>query len=311
MEVVKMSKRNSTVKIVDGKVVFSQEIIDYFESLKNEENSEWIDKYFNILSDSSNFDAEKFNVHHIRPCCTFKDDKHKKRKETQKLGDVFNGNIIKLSVYNHLFAHYYLWKIFNNRDSKEAFQRMCGEGKYIDNLTEDELKEIAKLKEECTNKNKTDEDVKERNKNYYENNKEELKENMKQWYRDNKEHKLQKDKERYDNNREEILRKKKEYYENNREQVSKQRKEWREKNKEKLSEKRKEDYEKNKEKYKKYRENNKEKIHKKDNEQNARLCFDPKEENICTYKALRNRKSRHKEKYKDVILKDCVIPILP
>lgn len=93
--------------------------------------------------------------------------------------------------------------------------------------------------------------------------------------------------------------------------MSKQRKEWREKNKEKLSKKRKEDYEKNKEKYKKYRENNKEKIHKKDNEQNARLCFDPKEKNICTYKALRNRKQRHKEKYKDVILKDCIIPILP
>ena len=46
LEVVKMSKPNSTVEIVNGKVVFSQEIIDYFESLKNEENSEWIDKIF-------------------------------------------------------------------------------------------------------------------------------------------------------------------------------------------------------------------------------------------------------------------------
>ena len=167
-----MSKPNSTVEIKDGKVVFSEKILNYFENLRTEENSEWIDKYFEVLSDSLNINAEKYNQHHIRPCCTFKNDEHKTRKETQKLGDAFNGNIIKLSIHNHLLAHYYLWKIFNNRDSKEAFQRMCGEGKYIDNLTENELKEIARLKEECTNKNKTDEDVKERNKNYYENNKE-------------------------------------------------------------------------------------------------------------------------------------------
>lgn len=55
----------------------------------------------------------------------------------------------------------------------------------------------------------------------------------------------------------------------------------------------------------------KKKYIKKDNEQNARLCFDPKEKNICTYKALRNRKQRHKEKYKDVILKDCIIQPQP
>lgn len=33
-----MAKRNSTVKIENGKVIFSQEIIDYFESLRNEKN---------------------------------------------------------------------------------------------------------------------------------------------------------------------------------------------------------------------------------------------------------------------------------
>ena len=106
-----MSKRNSTVKIVDGKVVFSQEIIDYFESIKTEENSEWIDKYFEYLSDESNLTATKYNLHHIRPCCTFKDEVHKNRRETQSLGDEFNGNIIKISVYNHLLAHHCLWKI--------------------------------------------------------------------------------------------------------------------------------------------------------------------------------------------------------
>lgn len=54
-----MSRRNSTVKIENGKVVFSQEIIDYFENLRNEKNSEWIDKYFEVLSDSSNLNAKK------------------------------------------------------------------------------------------------------------------------------------------------------------------------------------------------------------------------------------------------------------
>ena len=44
---------------------------------------------------------------------------------------------------------------------------------------------------------------------------------------------------------------------------------------------------------------------------NKQLCFDPKEENVCTYNTLYRRKYRNKEKYKDVILKDCVIPILP
>lgn len=161
-----MSKRNSTVKIVDGKVVFSKEIIDYFENLRTEENSIWIDKYFEILSDANNLTSEKYNSHHIRPIFTFKDENHKNRKETKYLGDEFNGNLIKLSIYNHLFAHFYLWKIFGNKDSKTAFQRMCGQGKYIDNLTEEELKEIAKLKEDCAKKNQTEEEKKEYTKKY-------------------------------------------------------------------------------------------------------------------------------------------------
>lgn len=147
-----MSMINSTVEIKNGKVVFSEEVLEYFENLRNEENSEWIDGYFDVLSNVSNFDSKKYNQHHIRPCCTFKDENHKNRSQTQELGDAFNGNIIKLSVYNHRFAHFYLWKIFNDKDSKTAFQRMCGQGKYVNNLTEDELKCMAKLKEECAKK---------------------------------------------------------------------------------------------------------------------------------------------------------------
>ena len=33
-----MPRTNSTVKIVDGKVVFSEEVLEYFESIRNEEN---------------------------------------------------------------------------------------------------------------------------------------------------------------------------------------------------------------------------------------------------------------------------------
>ena len=106
-----MPRTNSTVKIVEGKVIFSQEIIDYFENLRTIENSEWIDKYFNVLMKDDNIDAEKFNMHHIRPCCTFKDEEHKNRKQTQKLGDEFNGNLIKLSVYNH-FLHIFIYGKF-------------------------------------------------------------------------------------------------------------------------------------------------------------------------------------------------------
>lgn len=160
-----MPRRNSTVKIVDSKVVFSNEVLNYFESIRNEENSIWIDKYFGYLSDEENISAEKYNGHHIIPCFVFKDKTHKNRKETLILGDEFDGNLIKLSVRNHLLAHYCLWKIFDNFDSKISFQRMCGgTNKYTKELSEKELKEISKLQEECAKKNKTEDELREYNK---------------------------------------------------------------------------------------------------------------------------------------------------
>ena len=143
-----MPRRNSTVKIVDGKVVFSEEVLEYFKSIRNEENGIWIDKYFKYLSNEENLTAEKYNGHHIIPCFVFKDETHKNRKETEPLADKVEGNIIKISVYNHLLAHYCLWKIYNNRDSKTTIQRMCKEN--IDSLSENEIKEIAKIQEECS-----------------------------------------------------------------------------------------------------------------------------------------------------------------
>ena len=62
--------------------------------------------------------AKKYNTHHIKPCFTFKDKEHKNRKETEPLANKFNENTIKLSIYNHILAHYYLWRIYDNQDSK-------------------------------------------------------------------------------------------------------------------------------------------------------------------------------------------------
>ena len=111
-----MPRTNSTVKIVDGKVVFSQEIIDYFENIETKENSEWIKKYFETLGDENNVFSEKYRNHHIIPCFMFKDETHRTRKEALPLANNIEGNLIKLSVRNHILAHYYLWKIFNNED---------------------------------------------------------------------------------------------------------------------------------------------------------------------------------------------------
>ena len=40
---------------------------------------------------------------------------------------------------------------------------------------------------------------------------------------------------------------------------------------------------------------------------NARLCYDPKENDYCALSALYSRKHANKEKYKDVIPKNCIV----
>ena len=268
-----MPKRNSTVKIVDGKVVFSKEILSYFESIRNEENSVWIDKYFERLSDESNLSATKYNLHHIRPCCTFKDEEHKNRKETLPLGNKFKGNIIKLSVYNHLLAHYCLWKIYGNWDSKNSIQKMCGQKQYIDNLTENELKEIAKLKEECAKENQTEEEKKNYRKEYY-------------W-----------------NDREGAIQRVNEWTEKNQDRVKKNKDNWYQRNKDDILKERKSNRPKYLEKERNYRRTHRDKVL----ERNNRPCKDPIYHDVCTWNALRKRKHRNKELYKDVILPNCLI----
>lgn len=147
-----MSKDNSNVIIENCQVVFSKEVLEYFKNIETEENKEWIKKYFQVLSDQSNINAEKFNIHHIRPCFTFKDENHRNRKETRKLGDKFNGNKIKLSIYNHIMAHYYLWKIYNNYYSRIPVICLCELS--TESLIEEEIISIALIKEECAKYNK-------------------------------------------------------------------------------------------------------------------------------------------------------------
>ena len=293
-----MPRRNSTVEIKDGKVVFSKEVLSYFESIRTEENSVWIDKYFEYLSDEENLIAEKYNGHHIIPCFTFKDETHRTRKETEPLADKVEGNIIKLSIYNHILSHYCLWKIFDNYESKYSIQYTIGKNKEIDGLSENEIKEIAKIQEECAKTNQTEEERKEREKEYRMS--ERGKENHRKRsakYNNNHKELLSKRKKKYrENNKDKISQYWSEYYKNNKEQVDKTHKKYRDEHKE--------DYQKYNHEY--YL-NNREKALDVNKEYLSQECYDPKEENFCTLGALRGRKYRNKEKYKDVIPIDCVV----
>lgn len=276
-----MSIKYSTVKIVNDEVIFSQEIIDYFESLRNDETSKWIDEYFKLLKDKNNLYAEKYNIHHVKPVFTFKNEMYNNREKAKPLADKFDENLIKLSVYNHLFAHYYLWKIFDNKDSKTAFQRMCGQSKYIDSLTENELEEIARLKEDCAKKNQTEEEKKEHNK----------KKRHIDYIRD-------KDKIRkyLEENKERISKRNKEYNKKNEEKIKRWHKLYRKENKEKLVKQNKE-----------YREKNKNHVLGYHRNYSSQQCYDPIKNELCTYSALKHRKQRNKVLYKDVILSKFII----
>ena len=324
-----MSKRNSIVKIVDGKVVFSEEVLNYFENLRNEENSEWIDKYFNVLSDVSNLDSEKYHMHHIRPCNTFKDETHKNRKQTESLANKFNGNLIKLSIYNHIKAHYFLWKIFDNKDSKHAIQEMCGLKVYLDNLSEDEINEIALLKEQCAKKNKTREEHLEDLRKYRKEHKEERKQYKKKYNEENKDKKLKWGANYRKKHAKEIAKYKKE----NKERFNKQTKEH---NEQKCYDPKENDIctlsalqkrkRKHADKYKdiiptdcifKSEDEYLQKQKELDNEEKERIkfeekygknqCFDSKEINICILRTLQDRKRKYLEKYKDINPRDCII----
>ena len=290
-----MSRRNSTIEIKDGKVVFSTEVLEYFESIRNKENSEWINKYFEVLNDEENLNTTKFNFHHIKPCCMFKDENHKNRKQTKPLADEFNGNLIKLSIYNHVLSHFYLWKIFNNIDLKTAFQRMVNEN--IESLSENQIKEIAILQENCAKSNQTEEEKKEYFKNYRKENKERIKKYNNIYNEEHRDERLKKQKIWNDEHKDELSKAHKEWYIKNKDDVKIKRRLWDESHKEQKAKKQKE-WELN------HKSERREKAKNRDNQ----LCFDPIDNNFCKLKALHARKQRHKEKYKNVNVGNCVIP---
>lgn len=196
-----MPKRKSNVKIVNGKVQLSKEILDIIESWRTEENSEWIDKYLNIILESSNSNTTKIRKHHIIPCFSFKDKNHKNRKETEPLANAIEGNIINLSPYNHIIVHYYLWKIFNNWDSKNGVHQLCGEK--ITNLSEFQIKKIAEIKENCAVSN--DEWLEKRRKSYRDYNKRHIQKRkiyQVEYYRIHKKEIAERDRNRYLKNKE-------------------------------------------------------------------------------------------------------------
>ena len=282
-----MPRTNSTVKIVDGKVVFSEEVLSYFESIRNEENSVWIDKYFEYLSDESNLSAEKYNGHHIIPCFTFKDETHRTRKETEPLADKVEGNIIKLSIYNHILAHYCLWKIFDNYNSKHAIQYTIGKDKEINDLSENQIKEIARIREECAEKNQTEEEMKEKQKEYRmsERGKESQRKRSAKYNNSHKELVSKRKKKYRETHKEERSQYWSEYYKNNKEQVDKTHKKYRDEHKED---------------YQKYNHEYSEKYFK-------QVCYDPIKNDYPTLGALRGRIYNHKELYKNIIPTECII----
>ena len=95
-----------------------------------------------------------------------------------------------------------------------------------------------------------------------------------------------------------------EWTEKNQDRVKKNKDNWYQRNKEKISQKNKENREELRIKERERRHKNKERIA----ELDARPCRDPIRENeICTWNALKKRKHRNKELYKDVILPNCLI----
>ena len=282
-----MPRRNSTVEIVDGKVVFSKEILSYFENIRNAKNSIWIDKYFEYLSDEENLTAEKYNGHHIIPCFTFKDETHRTRKETEPLANKVEGNIIKLSIYNHILAHYCLWKIFDNYNSKHAIQYTIGKDKEINDLSENQIKEIARIREECAEKNQTEEEMKEKQKEYRmsERGKESQRKRSAKYNNSHKELVSKRKKKYRETHKEERSQYWSEYYKNNKEQVDKTHKKYRDEHKED---------------YQKYNHEYSEKYFK-------QVCYDPIKNDYPTLGALRGRIYNHKELYKNIIPTECII----
>lgn len=272
-----MSTSKPNIKIINSKVVFSNDVMKYINSWRTEENSEYIDEYIKILSEPSNFIATKFEIHHIIPVFIFKNKTHINRRETEKLANKITENKIKLSLKNHKLAHYYLWKIFpNNENARRAVYLMFNKNN-IKDLTEDEIIEFAKILEECADENLTEDEKRNQRIEYYNNKKNnpifrQLKREYDKIRMSTDEYKSSK--QEYDKN----------YYKINKEKRC--------------------NY------CKIYGQNHKKEKQKYDKNLHKQVCFDPIAKEYCTYKQLSHRKHDYvelKDLYKDVNLKSCII----
>ena len=286
-----MGMLHSTITITENQVIFSKEILEYFESLRNEETNEWVDKYIEVLSDTSNFDAPKYNIHHIKPVFTFKTEELNTRRKAEKIANKFSGNNIKLSIYNHILAHFYLWKIYDNNETKYPLFYLFNTSKTINELTEDELKIVAKLTEDVAKTNLTEEEKKENLRKYTSTRKDKNRESTRKSYR---------------KHREKRLAYNQEYRKTHKELISENGKKWREKNKEYRSEYDKNYYKTHKEERKQYKELHKEDISQYHKDRDSRLCLDPITNLPTTFGKLRCMYKKHEE-YKEVDAKKCLI----
>lgn len=159
-----MSTSKPNTKIINGKVAFSNEVLNYINKWRTNENSKYIDEYMKVLLNPSNIIATKFEIHHIIPAFTFRDENHKNRKETIKLADKVTENKIKLSLKYHKLAHYYLWKIFPNDNNARSAVYFMFNNNDIEDLTKDEVIEFARILEEYAKENLTEEEKRERDK---------------------------------------------------------------------------------------------------------------------------------------------------
>ena len=138
---------------------------------------------------------------------------------------------------------------------------------------------------------KTEDEIKEYSKQYYENNKDEINEKMKKYYELNKKQFKEYRKQYYENNKDEIKEKNKKYCEENKDNLIEYRKKYRDDNKDKIKEKNKQYCEENKdilkEKNKKYYEDNKDKILEKLREKI--IC------EVCQKEMRKDKLTRHKK----------------
>ena len=343
-----MAKSKVNAKIENGKVVLSKEVLDILESWKtSDKNTKLVEEYKEILLDPSNLTATKFRQHHIIPIFMFKDENHKNREKAEPLANAIEGNKIKLSIANHIIVHNLIRLIFPNcLDAKLSVFVSCRKIN-IENMTKNEISNIANILQNCAKENQTKEEKRIKNKLWYANNFQKISDYGKEY---RKTHSVEKAKYQ------------KEWDLLHVDDIKIHNKEYQKEHKEELTEKRKinnhqiciDPIEKdfcyfgtlkqrmfrNKEKYKNMNPRNyiiknykgnptletkkrpitwtkdkeKEYNHQYKIEHadeiayyNNQPCVDPIKGGICKFSALKSRKYRNKEEYQNVILKDCII----